>query len=94
MLKPLVEIQSDPVPTISVVGSSSYTSGSTSAVESPLPSNGIGGNFFGMEYKMNDGSTLILSGWFLDSSESTLQVELNGSFGSGIASNICTLTRQ
>lgn len=80
--------------TISVVGSSSYTAGATSAKGIPMLTDGVAGNYFGLNYTMNDGSTLFMTGWFLDSSESTLEVQVIGGFGSSTISNICTLTRQ
>ena len=58
--------------TITVSGSPCFTSGT--------PSNdflnSIGGNSFALSYAMNDGSTLLVNGWFTDSSESTLQLEV------------------
>jgi hypothetical protein len=79
--------------TITVSGSSSYTTGTTTASQLLPGSSSIGGNSFALTFLMNNGSTLTLSGWFSDPSESTLQIEgplsSSGSvFGSG------TLTRQ
>lgn len=79
---------------ISVVGSSSYTSGSTSAMGMPMLTDGVAGNYFGLDYTMNDGTSLFLVGWFSDSSESTLQVQLDSGLSTSTISNICTLTRQ
>ncbi len=79
--------------TITIGGSSTLTSGTTTA--NPLAwASAISGNSFIVNYIMNDGSTLALDGWFTDSSESTLQVEISSFGGSIGASNICTLTRQ
>jgi len=77
--------------TITVTGSSCFTSGTTN---SSLSS--ISGEHFTLIYAMDDGSTLHLSGWFSDPSELTVQPAIasvingkcNGAFGSG------TLNRQ
>jgi hypothetical protein len=83
--------------TMTVKGSPSLTSGTTTASQVPAWSSSITGDAFLLTFLMNDGSTLVLSGWFTDSSESTLQVMVMtgfGSTGSGGASDICTLIRQ
>lgn len=79
--------------TISVSGSSSFTTGATTAIQLLPGSSSVGGNAFELTFLMNNGSTLTLFGWFSDPSESTLQIEgplsTSGNlFGSG------TLTRQ
>lgn len=82
--------------TITVSGSPIFTSGTTTTNPAPALAGSINGNAFNLNYVMNNGSALALSGLFTDSSESTLQVVLLpafGSTGSG-GSNICTLTLQ
>jgi len=78
--------------TITVSGSPSFTTGTTDASQLLPGSSSIGGNSFALNFLMNNGSTLTLTGWFSDPSETTLQIEgplfLSGVFGSG------TLTRQ
>jgi len=78
--------------TIAITGSPTLKTGTTSANQVPWSSS-ISGNGFILNFVMNDGSTLALSGWFTDSSESTIQV-VTGGFGQSYKSNICTLTRQ
>jgi len=81
--------------TITVNGSSTLTSGTTTSSQLTAGSSSIRGNSFVLHFLMNDGSTMYLDGWFTDSSESTLQVTLTPAFGTGgTPSNICTLTRQ
>ena len=81
--------------TIEVSGSSSYSSGTTTASQSAAASSSVSGNSLSLNYLMNDGSTVLLEGWFPNPSESTLQVHLMPGFGtSGSVSDICTLTRQ
>jgi len=58
--------------TITVSGSPCFTSGTPSKDFV----NSIGGNSFDLSYAMNDGSTLLVNGWFTDSSESILQLEV------------------
>jgi hypothetical protein len=71
--------------TMEVSGSATLTSGSTES-EAASGESSIAGDGFILNYKMNDGSMLALSGWFGESSQSTLHVNLfnfNGIVGSG-----------
>jgi len=80
---------------ITVSGSPCFTSG-TSKPPTIDFLNSISGNSFQLSYTMNDGSTLLVSGWFTDSSESTLQLEVATVIGGQCqgASYSGTLTRQ
>ena len=77
--------------TIQVQGSSCFTTGGTPTVTPPIPPGRLEGAEVLLSYKMNDGSTLSLSGWFLDESGKTLRVrsarvfngDCAGSFGQG-----------
>lgn len=77
--------------TIQITGSSTLTTG-TSAANPIQGTSSISGDAFIVNYIMNDGSTLSLSGWFMDSSESTLQVGIM-SFGGSVGAS-GTLTKQ
>ena len=77
--------------TISVSGSSSFTSGTTIVGPVQSLSNSLRGNTFVLTYLMNDGSKLTLEGWLTDSTESTLQIQNTAFSGPAYRG---TLTRQ
>jgi hypothetical protein len=79
--------------TIIVSGSPCFTTGTTAATSLSE----IAGDYFVLNYTMNDGSTLSIDGFFTDPSESILQVRpwfVNGGKCDGISGSGNTLTRQ
>lgn len=75
-----------------VSGSSCYTAGSATAASGSL----IRGDAFGLAFPMSDGSTLRLTGWFTDATESSLLVQFEqSSVGScSVRAGAGTLIRQ